>query len=548
MPQALTPILLLYPPVAKPSEAPPGIARLLGALDHHGIPYQAVDMNLEGLIALISGSANATDRWTRRAVRDRSKNLALIRELSTFRNFDHYQRVVADLNRVLEMSSAPFDVSLNLANYQHRRLSPVRSGDLIWAAENPEDNPFFPYFQKRLMELLRIETPPLVGISLNYLSQALCTFAIVGFLRRQLPGIVVVLGGGLVTSWMRRPGWNNPFAGLVDHLVAGAGESALLSLAGLDGMPSKQVMPNYDFVSTTDHPRPASADKGDEIRIEDAPTPHAALRPPQYHYLSPGFILPYSSADGCYWNQCAFCPERAEGNPYVPIPPDQAVNDLRILVGKTQPVLLHVLDNAISPQLLRALAKNPPGAPWYGFARVTRDLADEDFCRALKHSGCIMLQLGIESGDQRVLDCEHKGIALDTVSLALKSLRKAGIATYVYLLFGTPSESLKEAQRTLGFTVQHAEEISFLNLAIFNLPVYGYEAQELETRMHYDGDLSLYVDFQHPRGWHRAVVRQFIDKQFKRNSAVAAIVRRDPPLFTSNHAPFFANYRMISYL
>jgi radical SAM superfamily enzyme YgiQ (UPF0313 family) len=209
------------------------------------------------------------------------------------------------------------------------------------------------------------------------------------------------------------------------------------------------------------------------------------------------------------------------------------------LVGRTKPVLLHVLDNAMSPQLLRALSENPPGVPWYGFARVTPHLADADFCMILKHSGCTMLQLGIESGDQAVLDSEHKGIDLEVVSLALKNLRMAGIATYIYLLFGTPSESLQEARKTLAFTVRHADEIGFLNLAIFNLPIYGHEAQELETRMHYEGDLALYADYHHPRGWHRARVRQFLDKEFKRHPAIAAIIRRDPPIFTSNHAPFF---------
>ncbi len=49
-----------------------------------------------------------------------------------------------------------------------------------------------------------------------------------------------------------------------------------------------------------------------------------------------------------------------------------------------------------------------------------------------------MLKLGIESGDQEVLDRLNKGIDLPTASAVLKSLKKAGIATYVYLLFGTP--------------------------------------------------------------------------------------------------------------
>ena len=58
-------------------------------------------------------------------------------------------------------------------------------------------------------------------------------------------------------------------------------------------------------------------------------------------------------------------------------------------------------------------------------------------------------------------------------------------------------------------------------------------------RPFYDGDLSLYTDFVHPKGWNRGLVRNFLDREFKRHPAVAAILRRDPPLFTSNHAPFF---------
>ena len=130
------------------------------------------------------------------------------------------------------MTAAHGDTHLSLANYLDRNLSPVRSADLIRASEIPEHNPFYAYFKKRLLVVLQQECPAVVGFSLNYLSQALCTFAMIGFLKRQCPGIRVVLGGGLVTSWVRRPGWSNPFGGLVDDMVAGPGEAALLSIHG----------------------------------------------------------------------------------------------------------------------------------------------------------------------------------------------------------------------------------------------------------------------------------------------------------------------------
>ncbi len=200
--------------------------------------------------------------------------------------------------------------------------------------------------------------------------------------------------------------------------------------------------------------------------------------------------------------------------------------------------MIHFLDNALAPRLLAHLITHPPGAPWYGFVRLTPQLADPEFVRGLKAAGCVMLKLGIESGSQRVLDALDKGIDLALASRALTVLKAAGIATYVYLLFGTPPETPADARLTLEFTLAHAPFIDFLNLALFNLPAHCKEAQTLENRAFYPGDLSLYRDFVHPQGWHREQVRRFLSREFKSAPAIRAILQRDPPYFSSNHAPF----------
>jgi radical SAM superfamily enzyme YgiQ (UPF0313 family) len=270
---------------------------------------------------------------------------------------------------------------------------------------------------------------------------------------------------------------------------------------------------------------------------------------PLADYLSPGFILPYSASSGCYWRRCAFCPEKAEANAYRPVSDDQVISELaqwNVLhdPGKTtRPALIHLTDNAIRPSLLRKMTLHPPGIPWYGFARISKDLTDPEFCLSLKRAGCAMLKLGIESGSQRVLDELDKGIDLRMASETLIALHQAGIATYVYLLFGTPPEQESDALQTLDFVIRHQEWIDFLNVAIFNLPAFGSDTENLETGNFYEGDLSLYRTFSHPSGWNRPKVRQFLDRVFKRHPAVAAILRGDPPYFTSNHAPFFGMFR-----
>jgi radical SAM superfamily enzyme YgiQ (UPF0313 family) len=269
------------------------------------------------------------------------------------------------------------------------------------------------------------------------------------------------------------------------------------------------------------------------------------LQKPEYlalpldDYFSPKFILPYSASSGCYWSRCGFCPEKAEGNQYIPIPVRQVTADLQSLAAKTDPVLIHLLDNAISPALLDALATKSIGIPWYGFTRIGTHLTDPDFCLSLKRAGCVMLKLGIESGDQDVLDRLQKGIHIDTSSIVLRNLRKAGIGTYVYLIFGTPAETEEGARNTLAFTVKHRDSIDFLNLAIFNMPICSVPDTRIETRSFYDGDLSLYTDFIHPAGWDRKHVRLFLDNEFRRHPAISGILNNDPPVFTSNHAPLF---------
>ena len=495
--------------MVRPCEPPPGIARLSGALKRHAVECNIIDANLEGLLYLSQRHLEGRDTWTRRAVTRVGRNLEAMMQPATYRNLDRYKQAVLGLNRVLTMQDRCGSTEVSLANYQDRDLSPVKSADLIRAFESPKRNPFFSYFEKRLSAALENDRPRLVGFSLNFLSQALCTFAMIGVLRRLDPTVRIILGGGLITSWMRRPGWRNPFEGIIDRLVAGEGEGALLSILGTE----------YT----------AGADISDFNKFLPLP------------YLSPGFVLPYSASSGCYWRRCAFCPEQAEANPYRPIAPPRVVSQLKSLISLFRPTLIHFTDNAMSPALLKALCREPWGVPWYGFVRITRHLADPGFCHALKRSGCVMLQIGLESGSQKVLDGFCKGIDLKIAQKVFESLKRAGIAAYVYLLFGTPWETESEAVKTLEFAVRNSDAITFLNLAIFNLPAYSPQIDALDAMPLDTGDMFLYRRFEHPTGWDRQHIRRFLDKKFRRHKAIAPILRNDPPVFTSNHAPFFAS-------
>jgi len=190
-------VVLIHPPVVKPTEPPPGIAKLFGALSARGISCRLLDANLEGIRHLLEADVSPSDTWGRRAKKNMQRNLESLRDINAYRSPDRYRRAVIDLARVLEMAGSDKDAHIGLANYQHRALSPVKSADLIRAAEEHELNPFYAYFRERLSAVLEEEGAWLVGISLNFLSQALCAFAMIGYLRKAHPGLTIVLGAGL---------------------------------------------------------------------------------------------------------------------------------------------------------------------------------------------------------------------------------------------------------------------------------------------------------------------------------------------------------------
>lgn len=505
-------MILIFPPVVKPCEPPGGLALLSGALKKHNIDHKVYDANIEGLLFLINSDIKPDSSWTKRALSHRHENMESIKNPLLFRNLDRYKQKLFDINRLLNSAVLSQRFKLTLADYKDSQLSPVKSRDLLKSAEDYKANPFYDYFETCLKQRVQNSDSKYVGISLCYLSQALTAFALAGWLKKNFKDKKLIFGGGLVSTWLSMPDFDNPFSGLVDIFVKGEGEQAILSVNNVKTNVRQNYGPDFDFVQWDS-------------------------------YMAPGRIIPFSTSRGCYWRRCNFCPEKAEKTQYRPLKNSKAIKDLDLLYKKHKQTHVHFIDNAIAPSLMKALVKhnfnNIKSYSWYGFARIRKELQNIDYLIELKKSGCVMLNLGLESGDQAVLDKMDKGIDLNVASNVLKACKKVGIKTYVYLLFGTPQETEQAAEKTLEYVLEHAGCIDFMNLAIFNLPRFSEETEELKINQFYDGDLSLYYNFKHPHAWDRKKVREFLFKRFKKNPLLSPIVLKNPPFFTSNHAMFF---------
>lgn len=490
---------MIYPPIAKASEAPCGLALLAGALNSHQVPCQVLDMNLGAQEYLLNKyfKEHPKKEHYRHQIRDEK----------TYRNLQQYKRCVFELNKGL---GAQNQNRVSLANYTDSELDPLSSADLIACAENYQESPFYLYYHKELSARLQEGTITHIGISLQFINQAAASFALIGYLKAEHSEVKIVAGGGLINSWTSLQSWNNPFDHWIDTIICGKGEEKLLRYLGIepDAQKLKQAVPDYSWIK-------------------------------EQHYFSPGMILPFAASQGCSWRRCKFCPELAEENSYSTLKSDQVIEQLLQMKDEYHPALIHFMDNEISPALLSALGRSTLQTPWYGFTRFYKQLKDKEYCIALKDSGCTMLKLGLESGDQEVLNALDKGVNLEDVPPILQNLKEAGIKTFVYILLGTPVEDYNSARKTLDFIVKHAPYINYLNVAIYNQPI-GSREFALEKEFSYStADLSLYRGFEHPKGWNRGTIRKFLKDEFNHNSKIREILNRTPPQFGANHGAFF---------
>lgn len=527
-------VLLLHPPAVKPAEPPPGAAVLLAHLRCRGFSAAALDANLAAYLYLLDpnrlepAAGQQPSTAVRRALRHSDSALNLLRSPAALASFARYATAVRHLNTALGVWTGDGGMErLTLGDYDRAGLSPFAPADLErLAAGAAPPSLFSRYFEEELLPQVEALRPRLIALSVNYRHQVLPAFELAGLLRRRLPAVPVVGGGGVFTSWRTVLRRLDLRFSCFSRIVFGPGEAPLAALAAggaprgdyfLEGAGEIGFLPDYSFARLAD-------------------------------YLSPVPVLPVSASRGCYWQRCLFCPEAAAPtHPYAALPPASFPELLGKLAGRHGVRHFHFTDNALPVAVLRRLAAGgaPPGLSWHGFVRFEKALLDPDLVAGLAASGCAMLQLGLESGSQTVLDRLRKGTQLTEVAAILANLQRAGIASYVYVMLGTPGENEEDAELTLRFLEAHAGAIGFLNLAIMNLPresglladpAGGIAESELLGE---DEPLGLYRSFAPAAGWGRREARRFLDRRLLASSAVRAIVQRTPPLFTSNHAFLF---------
>jgi len=224
---------------------------------------------------------------------------------------------------------------------------------------------------------------------------------------------------------------------------------------------------------------------------------------------------------GCA-NNCAFCLVKAvAGSVDCRRSVDSVVNEIRECLDKYKIKNFYLrADNFTAERawvaaFCEAIIRRGLPVEWFANSRV--DTLDSGLSKLMKRAGCVMLGLGIESGNQEILDRANKKITLDQSRAAVVACRSAGILTYLFFVLGLPGESRETLEQTRRFAleldgdfVEFHEAYPFPGTEIFvSAQAGGLVADELFGRTVFNAPALAVVSKTELDVFRRRVTRQF---------------------------------------
>jgi len=156
------------------------------------------------------------------------------------------------------------------------------------------------------------------------------------------------------------------------------------------------------------------------------------------------------ATSGCWYGKCLFCVEKNQQFKCRPVKDViRELSDLYFMQGFRE-----VFDDSGTfpdGEWLREFceAKITSGLAGLHFSCNMRIGADVDF-DLMKQSGFRMLLYGIESASPKTLKKINKGIKYEEIIPTIKQAAKAGLSPHITIMLGSPGESDKDADNSIG--------------------------------------------------------------------------------------------------
>jgi hypothetical protein len=294
-----------------------------------------------------------------------------------------------------------------------------------------------PHLEPLLHEYLeRIEKfkPDVVGFTQYYSNQEPTNW-MAQQIKQRLPGCKIAIGGSNVQ--------NGSFAAkeYYDFVVNGEGEEAILKI--LNEVESGSNVNGVTYIKQPEEQR---------LSISDLPLPDYSTIDFNDYEIPNGVNSEFSR--GCI-AKCTFC-EETHYFKYRQRGYQDVIREIEYLYNNKGTNVIWFIDSLVNGSLkeLRAFCKEiitrGLQIKWTGYCRCDGRM-DLEFFKDLAASGCVMLNYGIESGSQKVLNDMNKGVTVAEMEQNFRDGKEVGIYSATNWIIGFPTETPQDFLDTMTF-------------------------------------------------------------------------------------------------
>jgi anaerobic magnesium-protoporphyrin IX monomethyl ester cyclase len=337
---------------------------------------------------------------------------------------------------------------------------------------------------EKIKEEIRRRKPDIVGIANPFTSQVEHAVRVADIVKEVNPSILTVVGGPHVTVV---PTEFLEEAKNVDIVAIGEGEYTILDIVRFFEGKKKiddieGITHRMDGKVVLNSPRPFNEN------LDELPYPAYHLVDME-QYLSPKMIeyrsfqsraLSMITSRGCPFN-CSFCSVHLHmGKTFRAHSVDYVVDHIEHLVNKYRVKTIYFEDDNLTFDIKRfeaicdKILEKDIKFQWETPNGVRADYLTLELLKKMKKTGCQSVFVGIESGDQYVLDnIIGKSLKLTNVIKFAEMCKKIGLKTGAFYIIGFPGETKETMRNTVKFALMMKRKYDVGMHLLFATPSYG---------------------------------------------------------------------------
>ncbi|MCX7921501.1 MAG: PhpK family radical SAM P-methyltransferase [Clostridia bacterium] len=231
------------------------------------------------------------------------------------------------------------------------------------------------------------------------------------------------------------------------YIYSSQGEAALTSIIGaVKNKESYDGLFNVFYKSGSSYAATPLVDE--KVDLEENPTDWSLFRDKigKSAWVRTALSCPFS---------CSFCEYPQRAGKYRTISVEAVERELNILdsIGKVKSV--GFVDDTFNvpperfKEILRMMIRNKYSFNWFSYFRC--QYADRETVELMKESGCEGVLLGIESGNNNILQNMNKAVTIEQYQRGLELLNEYGIISEASFIVGFLGETLETVQDTVRF-------------------------------------------------------------------------------------------------